>query len=90
MRCYVYKSRRRAETYLFLAQRDDFARVPEALRGNLGDLDFTFEFDLTPGRKLARGDGEAVRANLSNQGFHIPFPPPDIHTLGTPAAHDAA
>lgn len=84
MRCYVYKSRRRADTYLFLAQRDDFARVPEALRAPLGELEFSLEFDLTPGRKLARGDGEAVRANLADHGFHIQFPPPEV--LGT---HDA-
>ena len=85
MRCYVYKSRRRADTYLFLAQRDDFARVPEDLRATLGELVFAFEFDLTPGRKLARGDGEAVRANLADRGFHLQFPPPEV--LGT---HDAA
>lgn len=85
MRCYVYKSRRRADTYLFLAQRDDFARVPEVLRAPLGDLDFTLEFDLTPGRRLVRGDGEAVRANLADRGFHIQFPSSEV-----PGAHDAA
>jgi len=85
MRCYVYKSRRRAETYLFLAQRDDFARLPEDLRGLLGELDFTFEFELTPGRKLIRGDGDAVRANLADRGFHIQFPPPDALATHDPA-----
>ena len=75
MRCYVYKSRRRADTYLFLAQRDDFARLPADLRDRLGELDFSFEFDLTPGRKLVRGDGDTVRANLGSRGFHIQFPP---------------
>lgn len=85
MRCYVYKSRRRAETYLFLAQRDDFARLPEELRGMLGEVDFAFDFDLTPGRKLARGDGDAVRAQLADRGYHIQFPPPEA--LGT---HDPA
>lgn len=84
MRCYVYKSQRRAETYLFLAQRDDFARVPDSVRLPLGDLVFAFDFDLTPGRKLARGDGDAVRANLAANGFHVQFPPPQVH-----ATHDA-
>lgn len=74
MRCFVYKSLRKADTYLYLGQRDDFARLPEALRANLGDLTFAFDFDLHPGRRLAREDAAVVRENLSTLGFHIQFP----------------
>ena len=89
MRCYVYKSRRRAETYLFLAQKDDFSRVPESLRAPLGELDLTLEFDLTPGRKLARGDADVMRAHLAELGFHIQFPPPALPPIPMPGTHDA-
>lgn len=75
MQCFVYKSRRQSDTYLFLAQADDFERVPAALRAGLGALERVLEFDLTPERRLARGDAGVVTANLSARGFHIQFPP---------------
>lgn len=75
MHAYVYKSLQRADTYLYLAARDDFARVPEPLRARLGTLAFALDFDLAPGRKLAREDVATVMENLAARGFHLQFPP---------------
>lgn len=75
MRCFVYKSLRRAEAYVFLLERDAFSRIPEAVRRPLEPLQFSFEFDLYPGRRLARQDAEVVRANLAEHGVHVQFPP---------------
>ncbi|KAF1685723.1 hypothetical protein B1992_11045 [Pseudoxanthomonas broegbernensis] len=75
MQAYVYKSHRKADTYVFLAARDDFACVPEPLRVQLGGLAFVLEVALTPDRRLARADAAVVRANLAAQGFHVQFPP---------------
>ena len=76
MQAFVYKSLRRAETFLYLRERDAFGLVPEALRTQLGDLRFVLDVALTPERKLAREDADVVRRNLAAQGFHIQFPPP--------------
>jgi uncharacterized protein YcgL (UPF0745 family) len=75
MQAYVYKSQRKDDTYVFLAARDDFTRLPEPLRTQLGGLQFVLEVALTPGRKLAREDATAVRGNLALRGFHLQFPP---------------
>ena len=75
MQAYVYKSQRKADTYLYLAARDDFECLPEPLRAQLGLLQFVLEVALTPERKLARVDPAVVRANLGMQGFHVQFPP---------------
>ncbi|MCI4568104.1 YcgL domain-containing protein [Lysobacter sp. CFH 32150] len=75
MQAYVYKSLKKADTYLYLAARDDFARLPEPLRTQLGGLQFVLELVLTPDRKLAREDVSVVRENLSARGFHLQFPP---------------
>lgn len=75
MQAYVYKSLRKADTYVFLSVRDDFARLPEPVRQQLGALQFVLEVELSPGRKLARADAAAVRENLGSRGFHIQFPP---------------
>lgn len=83
MQAYVYKSQRKADTYVYLAARDDFEIIPQTLRGQLGELAFVLEVALTPERKLARGDTEAVRQNLASSGFHIQFPPPAIYSERT-------
>lgn len=75
MHAYVYKSPRKANTYVYLAARDDFERLPAPIRQQLGALQFVLEVELTPERKLARADPAVVRANLAAQGFHLQFPP---------------
>jgi uncharacterized protein YcgL (UPF0745 family) len=76
MQAYVYKSLRKADTYVYLGARDDFTRLPEPVRVQLWPLQFVFELALTPGRKLAREDVAVVRENLAMRGFHLQFPPP--------------
>lgn len=75
MQAYVYKSLRKADTYVFLSARDDFARLPDPVRQQLGALQFVLEVELSPERKLARADAAAVRDNLAARGFHLQFPP---------------
>ena len=75
MHAYVYKSQRRADTYVYLAKRDAFDRLPEPLRTQLGELGFVLEVELSPERRLAREDPAEVRANLAARGFHLQFPP---------------
>ena len=74
MQAHIYKSLRKDDTYVFLAARDDFTRVPEAVRAPLGRLQFVMELALTPERKLARGDAAVVRGNLATRGFHLQLP----------------
>ncbi len=75
VQAYVYKSLRKADTYVYLSARDDFARLPEPLRTQLGSLQFVLEVALTPDRRLAREDAAVVRENLVVRGFHLQFPP---------------
>ena len=75
MRCFVYRSSRREQNYVYLGERDAFERLPDALRSALGTLQFVIEIELAAERRLAREDPAVVRANLAAQGFHIQFPP---------------
>ena len=75
MHVFVYKSLRKADTYLYLLVRDGFDVVPEAVRAPLGALQPVLEFDLVEGRRLAQADPDVVRANLKARGFHLQFPP---------------
>jgi len=75
MHCFVYRSRKRDDTYLYLRERDAFGLLPENIAASLGALDFVLEVELTPQRRLAREDAGVVRTNLEARGFHLQFPP---------------
>lgn len=77
--CYVYKSRRKADTYVYLREREGFAVLPPDLAQALGELTFVLEFVLTPERTLARERAEVVLDHLASQGFHLQLPPVDPH-----------
>lgn len=79
MRCFVYKSLKKSDTYVYFRVRDDFTPLPDSLRAPLGELAFVVEFELTPERRLAREDAAAVCENLVARGFHLQFPPPPDH-----------
>lgn len=80
MRCFVFKSLRKADTYVYLSGREGAALLPPPMQALLGELQFLMELDLHPGRKLAVEDPEQVRANLVARGFHVQYPPdPTTH-----------
>ena len=71
MECFVYRSSRKADTYLYLPARDEFSELPEGLLQLFGKPVFSFSFDLTPDRKLVRENAAEVFDNLADQGFHL-------------------
>ncbi|MEN4903952.1 YcgL domain-containing protein [Luteimonas sp. TWI1437] len=78
MHAYVYKSQRKADTYVYLATRDAFDVLPDSLRAELGALVFVLEVALTSERRLARENPAQVRGNLQSQGFHLQMPPRSV------------
>ena len=82
MNCWIYRSPKKDEMYLYLAKEDDFDVVPEELLKRFGTPTQIMELELTPVRKLAREDVEKVKANLTDKGFHLQMPPtlvPDLY-----------
>lgn len=75
MHAFVYKSLRKADTYLYLAVREDVSRLPEPLAAALGPLQFVLEVELSPQRALARENPVVVMEHLATAGFHLQLPP---------------
>jgi hypothetical protein len=76
MKTYIYKSLKKDGLYLYLAKKDDFSEVPQALYDSMGkEPQFVMELDLSPDRNLAREDVNVVINNLETQGFHVQMPP---------------
>lgn len=77
METFIYKSRKKDELYLYLAEKDDFSVVPEDLLKSLGnEPQFVMQLTLSEQRKLAREDVRKVMQNLQQNGFHLQMPPP--------------
>ncbi|MEW8432208.1 MAG: YcgL domain-containing protein [gamma proteobacterium symbiont of Ctena orbiculata] len=73
--CWIYRSPRKDEMYLYIAREDDFSCVPESLLGRFGKPERVMEILLTEQHKLAREDAILVMDNLRTQGFHLQLPP---------------
>ena len=71
MLCHIYRSDRKLDTYLYLLDKDDFSVVPDELLRIFGSPEFSFSFDLTQDRKLAKEDTAEVLDNLASQGYHL-------------------
>lgn len=82
MQCAIYKSRKKQDTYLYLAARDDFSRVPEPLLKLIGQPVHVMDLELSPERKLAQEDAAEVLRNLQERGWHLQMPRQD-EWLGT-------
>jgi uncharacterized protein YcgL (UPF0745 family) len=75
MQCFIYKSLKKDELYLYLPNKDDFSSIPDALLNSFGRLEFVMELEVTAERKLAREDASKVLAGLQDKGFFVQMPP---------------
>ena len=75
MQCFIYKSLKKDELYLYLQTKDDFSSIPEPLLKSFGRIEFVMALEITPERKLAREDGAIVKASLQEKGFFVQMPP---------------
>jgi uncharacterized protein YcgL (UPF0745 family) len=73
--CWIYKSPKKEEMYLYVRRHDDFTEVPDILLEKFGKPLFVMQIELTPNRKLARENAETVLSNLAENGFHLQMPP---------------
>ena len=80
--CWIYRSSRKDEMYLYLAREDAFDEIPGALMKQFGRPLPVMELELHPERKLAREDVGKVIGNLQSLGYHLQMPPnlvPDLY-----------
>ncbi len=72
---WIYKGSRRAETYLYVPEENDFQRVPEDLLDALGTLELVMKLDLDEGRRLARVDAKEIMKGVSQVGYFLQLAP---------------
>ena len=81
MRVFVYKSQRKLDTYLYVANHDDFASVPEIVQKPLLPWQFVLEFKLDTMKKLPRMNAATLHKNLIEHGFYLQVPSSVLNPL---------
>jgi len=85
--CAVYRSRRNADTYLYVRHEDGLGKLPEALLREMGGLERAMTLVLTPSRRLARVDVQDVLRSIEECGYYLQMPPlPEPAPLGSGSA----
>lgn len=74
MKCYVYKSLKKEDTFLYLGEKDRFDLLPEGLLILFGRPGFVLEFELTKDHTLAQADARQVLADLDEHGYYLQVP----------------
>ena len=75
MQCYIYKSTKKQDFYLYVPEKGQFASVPPKLLERLGSLEFLFDLDLDKRQKLATVDPKSVIDNILDNGYYLQIPP---------------
>jgi uncharacterized protein YcgL (UPF0745 family) len=74
MQCFIYRSSKKTDTYLYLSEEDKLNKLPEGLDKLLGHLEFVMELDLEKIKRLGNADLEEVKNNLTDVGFYLQLP----------------
>jgi len=72
---WIYKGSRRAETYLYVPEENNFERVPKDLLDALGTLKLIMQLEIDEQRRLARVDAKDIMKSVSCVGYFLQLAP---------------
>ena len=75
MKCEVYRSNRKAGTYLFVADTQDLGNLPNDLTAQLEPLEWVMAIDLAERETLAAARPAPVVDSIESRGFFLQLPP---------------
>lgn len=70
----VFRSSKKADTYLYVRRGQVWGDLPESLRGIFGAPLHAMDLILTPDRKLARTSGKQVLEAIAEKDFFLQMP----------------
>ena len=75
MLCDVYRSSRKADTYIYLPHGEDFSELPDARVQSFGKAEKILTINLTTREQLARLSVKELTEHLASDGFYLQLPP---------------
>lgn len=73
--CLVYRSEKKAETYLYLPVGLKFSDLPEGLQQTFGEPALVMRLDIIADMKLAQANPVQVLNAIEGQGYFLQLPP---------------
>lgn len=81
MWCIVLRSKKRADTYLYLPENAEFEELPEELQALFSSYEQAMKLWLTEDKKLARMKGKELMSHLQEPGYYLQLPPTTVDLL---------
>ena len=81
MLCAVYKSSKKADTYLYVSKKGDFDEVPKALLETFGRPIFVMLVPMHKERKIGPINTKQLADVLKEKGFYLQLPPTEDSLL---------
>ena len=78
----AFKSPKKEELYLFVAQDKGLDDLPNELLVMFGEPKHVIDFELTEGRRLARANPEEVLIAIEQKGYFMQMPPNEMEKMG--------
>lgn len=75
MLCAVYKSSKKADTYLYVSRKDDFSAVPAALMNSFGKPIFVTLLAVDKRTQIAGKPVAAFKQLILEKQFYLQLPP---------------
>ncbi|MDT0593940.1 YcgL domain-containing protein [Glaciecola petra] len=79
----VYKSKRKADTYLYVEKKNAFDRVPEVLLKQFGPPVFVMYLAIEKHKKVAGIDSQSFVTSIKDKGYYLQMPPAQKNLLKT-------
>ncbi|XKM14029.1 YcgL domain-containing protein [Orbaceae bacterium ac157xtp] len=71
MWCYIYRSPKKENSYLYVDKENDFTKVPDVLMKAFGQPIFAMKVLLDEKRKFVAGTAQEIEAKIKNDGFFL-------------------
>jgi len=71
MLCYIYRSSKKENSYLYLAKENDFSKIPDVLMTAFGKPSFAMKVLLDGKRKFAVGTSQEIENKINSDGFFL-------------------
>jgi len=71
MLCYIYRSSKKENSYLYIAKENDFSKVPEILMTIFGQPIFAMKVLLDDKRKFVVGTSQEIENKINSDGFFL-------------------
>ncbi len=78
----AYKSPKKQELFLFIPKETELDDLPDELLVMFGEPSHVLDFELTPDRKMARGEAAAVYEAMVTKGYYMQMPPAEFEKMG--------